>query len=191
MRDYEIRKVLRQTTLKKFIKDSDSKVVDELDLPVTKSRIDIAVVNGRLHGYEIKSARDTLYRLPHQVEGYAKVFDYLTVITEDKHHERIAAVLPDWVGIKVCIESPNGIQVKTIRKSYYNKNKEGFFIAKLLWRTEVIEILKSSNIPFRSKDTLWKLCETLEKNIPVNKLSKIVRESLKTRENWKTKEYYS
>lgn len=191
MRDYEIRKVLRETTLKKFIKDSDSKIVDELDLPITKSRVDIAVVNGHLHGYEIKSARDTLHRLPHQIEGYTKIFDYITVVTEGKHHERILKLLPEWVGVQLCNQTSNGVKIKTIRKPYYNKNKKGFFIAKLLRRDEVINILKRYDISYSNKDTLWRLCENLEENLALNKLSKVVRETLKMRQDWKIKEYYS
>jgi len=191
MRDSDIRKILRSTTLKKFIRDDYSKIVDELDLPITKSRVDIAVVNGHLHGFEIKSARDTLRRLPNQIEGYSKVFDYVTVVTEDRHYERILDILPDWVGLKICVETSRGIKISTIKKSYINRKKEGFFLAKLLWRKEAIQILKDYEIPFKSKDTLWKLCETLGREIPITKLSEIVRRTLKTRENWKIKEYYS
>ncbi|WP_298894674.1 sce7726 family protein [uncultured Psychroserpens sp.] len=191
MRDFDIRKLLRDTTLKKFIVDSDSKIVDELNIPITKSRIDIAVLNGHLHGYEIKSSRDNLIRLPHQIEGYSKVFDYLTVVTENKHHEKILKMLPEWVGLQVCVETSVGFRIETIRKPYINKNKEGFFLAKLLWREEIENILKSQEISFRKKDTVWKLSELLGCKIPTRKLSKIVRETLKKRVDWKLKEYYA
>ena len=108
MRDADIRRILRTTSLEKYISDENSKVVDELHLPVTKSRIDIAVVNGRLHGFEIKSARDTLVRLPHQLEGYSKVFDYLTIVTEEKYYHRLLDFVPDWIGIQVCSTKSNG-----------------------------------------------------------------------------------
>lgn len=191
MRDFEIRKVLRDNTLKKFIDDANSKVVDELNIPITKSRIDIAVVNGHLHGYEIKSSRDTLNRLPHQIEGYTKVFDYLTVISENNHHEKILEILPKWVGLGICIKTSNGYKIKTIRKPYFNRNKEGFYIAKLLWRDEIETILKDNEIPFHRKNTLWQLSEILGANMPITKLSKKVRETIKLRENWKVKEYYA
>ncbi|MCB0746791.1 MAG: sce7726 family protein [Ignavibacteriae bacterium] len=191
MKDFEIRKALRDTSLKKFISDPNSKVVDELNIPITKSRIDIAVVNGHLHGFEIKSAKDTLVRLPHQIEGYTKVFDYLTVITEDKHYKKIQEILPEWVGLKICIESSTGYKLKTIQKGSFNRNKEGFYLAKLLWRDEVETILKEQEIKFAKKNTLWKLCEILGDNVPITKLSEIVRKTLKSREDWKIKEYYA
>ncbi|MGE5944075.1 MAG: sce7726 family protein [Flavobacteriales bacterium] len=191
MRDLEIREILRDTILQKFIADLDSKIVDELNIPITNSRIDIAVLNGHLHGFEIKSSRDTLNRLPHQIEGYAKVFDYLTVVTEYKHSDKVLKILPDWVGLKICVEEPNGIKLVTIRKSYFNRNKEGFFLAKLLWRDEVELILNNLEISYRKKDTLWRLCELLGESLPIAKLSLIVRETLKMRKDWKIKEYYA
>lgn len=191
MRDSDIRRILRDTSLKKFILDSDSKVVDELNLPITQSRIDIAVVNGHLHGYEIKSSRDTLNRLPHQIEGYTKVFDYLTVITEQNHHEKVLDILPKWVGLGICIKTTNGYRIKTVRKSYYNRKKEGFFLAKLLWRDEIEAILTNYNIPYHRRNTVWQLSEILGDKMPINQLSKIIRETLKKRENWKVKEYYA
>ena len=191
MRDCDIRKILRETSLKRFISDPNSKLVDELDLPITKSRIDIAVLNGHLHGFEIKSDKDTLNRLPHQIAGYTKVFDYVTVVTGNKHHTKVLELLPKWVGLKVCLRTKNTYKVVTIRKPSYNRNKEGFFLAKLLWRKEVEKILKDENIAFRKKSTLWKLSEILGSSLPITKLSRIVRETLKSREDWKIKEYYA
>lgn len=191
MRDADIRRILRTTSLEKYISDENSKVVDELHLPVTKSRIDIAVVNGRLHGFEIKSARDTLVRLPHQIEGYSKVFDYLTIVTEEKYYHRLLDFVPDWIGIQVCSTKSNGASViKTVKKGKLNKSQDGFFIAKLLWRKELLELLSSEDIKHRKKDRTWLLCEALSDNIPVKKLSKLVRQKLKEREDWKIKECY-
>lgn len=191
MRDSDIRQILRGTSLKKYIQDSNSKVVDELKLPITKSRIDIAVLNGHMHGFEIKSANDTLNRLPHQLDGYTKVFDYITVVTEEKHYNKVLALIPEWIGLQICKKKSTGYRIVTIRKPSFNRNKEGFFLAKLLWREEVEKILQNQKIPYRKKDTLWRLCEHIDKNIPVPKLSKIVRETLKLRKEWKTKEYYA
>ena len=191
MKDFQIREILRETTLKKYIHDSNSKVVDELNIPITKSRVDIAVVNGHLHGYEIKSASDTLNRLPHQIEGYTKVFDYITVVTENKYHKKVLEIIPEWVGIQIC-EIINGKpKTKTLRKPLFNRNKEGFFLAKLLRRTEIEQILKENNISYNRKTNVWKLCELLGNSISITKLSKIIRITLKQRQDWKLKEYYA
>jgi hypothetical protein len=48
-------------------------MLDEFGLEHGEVRVDVAVINGELHGYEIKSERDTLERLPRQVKAYSAV----------------------------------------------------------------------------------------------------------------------
>lgn len=185
MKDPCIRKLLKDTELLHFYSDINSKVVDELSLPVAKARIDVAVINGSLHGYEIKSASDTLQRLPAQIEAYSKVFDYLSVVTEKKYHERILDFIPSWVGLIVCNEKKGVKTIKHVRKSKLNKNKQGFFIAKLLWRSELIDSLIEYQIPFNKKDRNWLLCEALSLALDIKTVSFIVRDKLKQRKDWK------
>ncbi len=193
MKDPCIRQLLRDTELLHFFEDANSKVVQELSLPVAKARIDVAVINGSLHGYEIKSASDTLKRLPSQVEAYSKVFDYLSIVTENKYHEKILSSVPSWIGIFICYEKKGIKTIKQLRKPKLNKSKESFFLAKLLWRDEIIDTLIEYQIPFRKKDRNWILCETLSSNLDINAISFIVRDKLKKRINWKgeTKEDYA
>ncbi|QYH40560.1 sce7726 family protein [Algoriphagus sp. NBT04N3] len=185
MKDPCIRELLKETELKRYISDNQSKVVEELNLPVAKARIDIAVINGSFHGFEIKSASDTLKRLPSQIEAYSKVFDYLSIVTEGKFSTKILNIVPKWIGIYLCKEVDGVRSIEQIRKSAKNKNRDGVYIAKLLWRDELIECLQTHNIPFRKKDRNWLLCEAMAKNLDVNTLSSIVRCKIKERINWK------
>lgn len=188
MRDFDIRVLLKATELSKYFEDGHSKVVEELKLPLTGSIIDMAVINGSLHGFEIKSAVDTLRRLPNQISSYTKIFDFLTIVTEDKHSEKILGILPDWVGLSVCYEKNGVTKIKKLRKPQQNIFKESFFIAKLLWREEIFAILKEYQIKHRKVDRNWILCELLANNIETNEISKIVRQKLKERpEDWKVK----
>lgn len=184
MRDFDIRPLLRKTVLQSFYNDESSKVVEEMQLPIAGSRIDMAVINGHFHGFEIKSAQDTLQRLPGQVASYSYVFDYLTIVTEEKYFKKIVDLVPEWVGVIVCDESTETI-ISVIRKGEKNPNTNGFYIAKLLWRDEIIEILNSRQIQFKKKARNWILCELLAQQISVGELSQIVREKLKSRQDWK------
>ena len=65
--------------------DPQTLIVEELGIRQGAARVDVAVVNGSLHGYEIKSARDTLERLPKQSELYSSVFDTITLVTAENH----------------------------------------------------------------------------------------------------------
>jgi hypothetical protein len=63
--DSDIRKLLL-SHLSSQDEDNPSLVVEELGLNQGDARIDVAVVNGHLHGYEIKSDRDSLRRFHRQ-----------------------------------------------------------------------------------------------------------------------------
>lgn len=183
MKDPHIRSLLRRTELSKYLNDPHSKVVEELKLPVASARIDMAVINGHFHGYEIKSACDTLQRLPNQLIAYSYVFDYLTVITEEKYHGRILDMLPEWVGLSVCSDINEDMNV--IQPCSINTNKNAFYIAKLLWHNELTEALSALNIPFKKSLRHWLLCEILAENVDIKVLSDVVREKLKHRIDWK------
>ncbi|RYZ28033.1 MAG: hypothetical protein EOP49_41795 [Sphingobacteriales bacterium] len=183
MKDPCIRQLLKNTKLAKYFRDGSSRVVEEMNLPVAKARVDIAVINGHLHGYEIKSASDTLSRLPGQIEAYTKVFDYLSVITEDKYAGKVAAIVPQWVGIYTCSAASG--RLTRIRQEKINRHKEGFYLAKLLWREEIEAVLNENNIAYRKKDRNWILCELLAREIKTSELSAIVRGKLKNRTSWR------
>lgn len=55
--DSDIRPVLRSRLRLKHANDTDTVVIEELGLCRGQVRVDVSVVNGLLHGYEIKSDR--------------------------------------------------------------------------------------------------------------------------------------
>ena len=77
-------------------------ILNELGLRHGRCRVDVAVVNGSVHGNELKSDRDTLDRLSFQVQTYGKVLDRATLVVGERHAEKAIAMLPDWWGIKVA-----------------------------------------------------------------------------------------
>lgn len=186
MRDFDIRQHLKGGVLSKFYNDGESRVVEELSIPAAKARIDMAVINGHFHGFEIKGASDTLQRLPNQLEAYSKVFDFLYVVTEPKYYESILKIIPSWVGILICSETQGIPEVTQKKQSERNPNQDGFHIAKLLWNEELIEILTEQEIKFKKKERHWILCEILAQNLDVNKISELVRKKIKVRSNWKS-----
>ncbi|HET7057847.1 MAG TPA: sce7726 family protein, partial [Nitrospiraceae bacterium] len=68
--DSDIRRVLRSKLLLKHADELDTVIIEELGLCRGQVRVDLSVVNGLLHGYEIKSDRDSLRRLRSQAELY-------------------------------------------------------------------------------------------------------------------------
>jgi hypothetical protein len=99
LRDQEIRAALRAKLKAIHADESDTAIIDELSLCQGNARVDVAVVNGSFSGYEIKSDRDTLARLPNQLAAYEQCFDTMTMVVGKKHVAKCRATLPEWWGI--------------------------------------------------------------------------------------------
>ncbi len=182
MREADVRQAVDSKELRSFYSDGESKVLHEFCLCQGEVRIDIAVVNGHLHGYELKSDSDTLDRLPHQIKAYNKVLDYTTLVVGEKHIEAALEIIPTWWGVVRAKESRGRTYTKVIRKPKANPEIDLYSLAQLLWRREALLTLEAhglekgmSNKPRR---ILW---EKLAEHFTREELSHIVRSALKRR----------
>ncbi len=96
--DAQIRKLLLPFVRSEYTAP-DTIVLEEFALYGGINRADIAALNGVSHGYEIKSDRDTLIRLPQQVASYNDVFERATLVTSDRHLSSAKKIIPKWWGI--------------------------------------------------------------------------------------------
>ena len=154
MNDPAIRAALRKTTLASHVKQPDTIILDELSLWHGEARVDIALVNGILHGYEIKSAADTLARLPQQVLIYGSVLDQATLVVAGKHLNRALDIIPFWWGVELVKQSDNrSLSFETVRLPQDNYGIEALCVAQLLWRDEALLFLKElqADKGYRSK----------------------------------------
>ena len=142
MNDPQIRTSFHQKYLRRYHCDSATLVVDELGLQHGKCRADIAVINGHLIGYEIKSDIDSLRRLNGQIDSYNAVFDRVSAIVATRHLREAVAILPEWWGVISASEGPSGaIHFRTIRRPKQNVHVDDYAVTQLLWRDEAQEIL--------------------------------------------------
>lgn len=81
------------------------------------SKADLVILNGTGTVYEIKSERDSLARLPSQLENYRKAFARTYVISGENHLDQIMDSVDDSVGI-LSLERWN--RIKTIRAAEDN-----------------------------------------------------------------------
>ena len=146
--DKDIRKVLYKKflTTKEFTNDSSTLVIDEFDVCRGSSRVDIAVINGKIHGYEIKSEQDTLERLPSQMNDYNKVFDKVTIVTGEKYVDKVFDIIPDWWGISYVTTKNNNLILKRKRTAKINKDINILNLLQLLWKDELIKLLNLHGI---------------------------------------------
>lgn len=186
MLDRDIRIALREQYLQRYYQDSNAKVVEELTLFANRARIDIAVINGNLLGYEIKSDRDTITRLPDQMSVYGQIFDYVTVISSPKHTDKLSNYLPNYCGLVVYEPTINGINLSTIIKPTQSTEQSGFMLASLLWHEEAYLLLKEAGLGKGArKKRIRHLWQDLAENFTVEELGQKIRTILKCRKAWK------
>jgi hypothetical protein len=189
LKDCDIRKVLIEQLILEYGNDSQTKIVNEMGILNGKTRVDVAVIYGILHGYEIKSESDTLIRLPSQMEDYNKVFDRVTIVVATKYLNEVRKIIPNWWGI-IVVRNKNGHPVlRQVRKGRKNKNVDPYSVSRLLWKEEAIEILKEKGLHkgYLSKPRR-KIYEKLVESLPLEELQFKVNELLKERKGWRDRE---
>lgn len=185
--DPEIRTALHRTALRAFHRCNDTLVIDELGLSHAKARIDVAVINGCVHGFEIKSAADTLTRLPQQLAFYEQCLEKLTIVCDEKHVVGVRELAPRWCGITKVSKGPRGrIAFVTIREPRKNANIKPYRLAHLLWRSEAVAILSQANAPAKvlraPRKTLYK---SIAAKFSVGEITAFIKQSMASRQGWR------
>lgn len=187
MNDALIRKRFHEQVLMPYHAAANALVIDELGLHHGSCRADIAVVNGRMIGYEIKGETDTLIRLREQVRAYNAVFDQATVITTARHRQTVLRKIPRWWGVIICHSTPRQqITFETWRAGTMNERVDSLAVAQLLWRNEAAEMLAKLGEPKRIlREPRAKLYERLTEILELPQLQRRVRNCLRQRKNWR------
>src|SRR2546422_3186885 len=142
MNDALMRAATKQVLLLQHKGDAETVIVEELGIQHGLSRIDLAVVNGELHGFELKSDRDTLARLPEQTETYGRVLDRVTLVIGERHLRRAVEMVPEWWGIRVArVEAPE-LHFSDLKVAINNPSLDARCVAMLLWRDEALDLLE-------------------------------------------------
>jgi hypothetical protein len=187
MREYDVKQALYEMEIGRLLEqDPDSLVVDELGIMEGKYRIDVAVISGKLHGYEIKSASDNLERLPAQQESYSRIFDKMTLVADERHVAEAVRIIPPWWGLIAVSIRDGRPHLNEIWPSRQNINIDKLLVCQLLWRQEVLEILTALGLDFgvrtKSRRLMWqRLADSLE----LDQLRRIIGAKLKARGNWR------
>lgn len=170
-----------------YISCNDTIVINEMDICSGITRADIVVVNGKMHGYEIKSAQDNLSRLPQQMQSYNRVFDTMTIVTFETHINHITSLVPSWWGL-LCVSIRNGeIVMETVRCGSTNNGIDHRSLAQLLWREEMLELLSNHAKVKRGhkNKSRFELSSMISEFVDKTFIEDYVRISLKSRATWR------
>src|SRR5580704_1119851 len=182
MRDSDVRHAVKDWLGAKYAHDANSYMVEEMGVWSGTVRIDIAIINGSLSGYELKSDRDTLERLPNQRDVYSRVFDFLHLVVGQRHAEKAEKLLPKWWGIKIAVAGADGIALLPYRAPAPNPSPDPYLIAELLSKEEAVGVLEAFGMDKGWKSKKIRLIhERLAAELQLDKLKDQVRAALKNR----------
>ncbi|GAB3790654.1 hypothetical protein GCM10028868_03630 [Virgibacillus kimchii] len=184
LNDRGVRSLLLDELDTQYHNDPDTRIINELGINNGESRVDVAVVNGMIHGYEIKSDFDTLDRLPRQITYYNKLFERMTIVTSRKYYRQICDLVPKWWGIKII--SHDGTRLIERRRGRKQSNQDKDSLLRLLWKKDLEDFIDVIGYPKRMKKLKkHQLLEIFSEEVDIPIIKKHVYEALKTRENWR------
>jgi len=184
--DVDLRQAVHAEIVPTLAGNSPTRILDEMAICAGEARVDIAVINGRLHGFEIKSEADTLARLEQQTAAYNRVFDTMTIVCGENHFASVESSVPAWWGIYTAKLSEGKVKLSGLRQSGMNNNVDNFSLAQLLWKSELVQLLLGAGI---NKGISRKPCRELwgmvAESYPTCELQSNVRKILSIRANWR------
>lgn len=183
MRDSDVRAAVKSWLRGMHADDANTRIVEEMGIWSSAARVDIAVINGEMSGYELKSNSDTLDRLPNQIEIYGKVFDRMTLVVGDKHADSALRVVPRWWGCVVATMRDDTVALKQKRKGRRNPTQDPNVVVQMLWKEEAVAVLEAHGLAagWRSRRA-FEISERLLSELPFRTVVEHVRSALKARE---------
>jgi len=182
MGDADIRPALRLRLIDQHRSEPDTILLEELGFCRGQARIDLAVVNGMLHGYEIKSDRDSLCRLATQIDFFGKVLDRATLVVGERHLDKAVEMIPGWWGVLRVEAGSTGPRLKTMRRGQKNPGQDPRSLVELIWLDDAVALLEKRNsargIRGKPRHVVWdRICE----NFTLVEIAETVRNHLKSR----------
>lgn len=180
--DAQIRSALRSRLFIEHRDEPNTVLIEELGFCRGQARIDLAVVNGHLHGYEIKSERDSLRRLPAQIDFYGRVLDRATLVIDERHLENALAIVPPWWGVLRVAARPAGLGFAKARRGRTNPRRDARSLVELLWLDDAIELLEQRGavrgVRGKARQMVWdRICEKLT----LDEIAEAVRNHVRAR----------
>jgi hypothetical protein len=188
VRDGDVRTALHRLLRDEHAHELDrTQFVDELGL-CGEVRVDVAVINGELAGYELKSERDTLRRLPTQVAVYSRVLDRAILVVAERHLESACHLIPPWWGLLIARADDDPVpSLQWAQRPAANPGIDPDSLVQLLWRDEALAELTcrglDTGVRSQPRRVLW---ARLAERVPLPELRATVRARLKARAAWTT-----
>jgi hypothetical protein len=164
---------------------NETLLLEEVGLLHGSYRADVVVLDDELSAYEIKSAADTLVRLPHQARAYGAIFDYVTVVATANHLAGVLDLVPEWWGVILASDRGDATSLMTLRLPELNPSPDVRALASLLWKDEAARLLSdvpgAADRPPRTRSAAY---DALSAAFTWAELRQKVTETLRLRSDW-------
>lgn len=154
---------------------------------IGKTRTDaLIVLENELIGIEFKSDKDNLDRLERQIKDYNRFCDRNYIVIGQHFREKsdvLYEILPDYWGIySVTLMEDGTKHLELLREADINKKCRLKNQLKILWRNELIHLIKSNNLGGVSAYNKKELSDRLFKNIEKDVLKQLLCSELLERD---------
>lgn len=178
LRDGDIRRALEASLVLEHSVMGDTTIIHEMKVYRPTARVDVAVVNGEIAAFEIKSDVDNFARLKDQIAGYSAVFDRVSIVTTSRQVKLARQKIPSWWGIAVS----DGLSISTKRTAKRNPHRQLTSLLFSLNKSELIAILLENNASQgHSSCSIPTLIQLAVQRIPENDIRASCRNVLKRR----------
>ena len=146
-----------------------------------KTRADaLLVTETEIIGFEFKSDKDNLNRLERQIHDYERFCDRNYLVTGQKFKEKASEEIPEHWGVYcVYLDDEEILQLECIRKAQPNSKRMRLHNQlRILWRSELIPVIKKYKLGGVTKKNKLELVRTLEHNLSKEMQKKELLEAL-------------
>jgi hypothetical protein len=142
----------------------------------------MALINGELAGYEIKSDADSLSRLPRQTRAFSTVFDRMFVVTTERHIDAVKAKVPKWWSVLLLSSSVNDPPFVTVQAGSANPSLDTEALLHILTRAECMSVLESHGLADGSRSkSRREIVQRIMSGFTPGRIKVAVRTALKER----------
>lgn len=182
--DYRNEYYYKNTLLNKllFKKHNPYKTTALTEIPVSKSKADFILINGKAVVYEIKTELDNFERLSSQLDNYYKAFDHVCVVTSENNLANLEKrIINDNIGIyKITKRGALSILREPVADRTHLRHETMFkVLRKYEYENIILDYYKS--LPQVSQFQYYKECKNLFNNIEINIAYEKFRLELKKR----------
>jgi hypothetical protein len=161
-----LREAVKQQLLAKYSCDQRVTVLEELRLRNGRARVDFAVVDERIHGFELKSFQSGVAWLPNQIRIYNAVLDRMTLVVGHTVLSEALDMVPEWWGIQLAVKDVDGaVVLSNVRRARPNPAVDPVAVAEFLWHDEAALLLNELGRGGGVREMRRTACEVLYKRL--------------------------